>query len=69
MGPRLVVLDISNPAKPRVVGQTGVLPGVVRDVAVSGGYAYVADGEAGLLILQIPSEGRVFLPLILNNSP
>ncbi len=28
VGPRLVVVDVSNPAAPRKVGETGVLPGV-----------------------------------------
>ena len=53
VGSRLVVLDVSNPANPMVVGQTGVLPDVVQDVAVAGDYAYVADDDAGLRIIDV----------------
>ena len=42
VGPRLTVLDVSNPALPTVVGKTVPFPSVVRDVFVSGGTAYVA---------------------------
>ncbi|TEU11421.1 MAG: hypothetical protein E3J25_08095 [Anaerolineales bacterium] len=51
VGPRLVVLDVSNPARPSVAGQTIVLPGLVRDVYAAGDYAYVAAGEAGLRVV------------------
>jgi len=53
VGPRLVVLDISNPANPMVVGQTEVLPHVVRSVAVVGSYAYVAAVHSGLRIINV----------------
>src|SRR3990172_2867887 len=61
VGPRLVILDIGNPASPALVGQTGVLPGAVRDVALAGNYAYLADYYGGLRIIDIsnpaaPSE-------------
>jgi len=52
-GPRLVILDISTPSSPSVVGQTDVLPEVVGGVAVDGDYAYVADGGGGLRIVDI----------------
>ena len=52
VGPRLVILNVSDPSHPTVVGQTGVLPGGVVDVVVEGGYAYVADREGGLFILR-----------------
>jgi hypothetical protein len=60
VGPRLVVVDVGDPARPVEVGRTGVLPGVVRDVAVSGSYAYVADGDAGLRVIDVsnPSSPR-----------
>ncbi len=51
-GPRLTILDISNPASPTVVGKTDPLPDVVQGVAVAGGYAYVADERGGLLVLR-----------------
>jgi hypothetical protein len=53
VGLRLVVLDISQPSAPTVLGQSPVLPDIVRGVAVSGGYAYVADGDAGLQVIDI----------------
>jgi len=53
VGPRLVVLDISNPANSTVVGQTEVMPGCVGGVAVAGNYAYVADGYDGLRIINV----------------
>ena len=42
-GKRLVILDVSDPAAPVVVGDTDPLHGVVQDVAVVGHYAYLAD--------------------------
>jgi len=56
VGPRLLVLDISNPDHPAVVGQTGVLPGVVQGVAVAGSYAYIVAGGSAALS-EHPSAG------------
>ena len=53
VGPRLVILDAADPAHPTRIGQSEVLPGVVQSVAVSGGYAYVADGASGLRIVAV----------------
>ena len=36
VGPRLVALDIANPAAPKKVGETALFPDVVWGVAVSG---------------------------------
>jgi hypothetical protein len=44
VGPRLVVLELSDPANPRMVGQTDMLPDLVEDIHIAGDYAYVADG-------------------------
>lgn len=52
MGPELAVLDIATPSRPARVGYV-VLPQSVSDVAVSGSYAYVAAGSAGLRIVDI----------------
>ena len=52
LGRGLVILDVSDPARPRWVGQSEVLPHVVEDVAVSGGMAYVVD-EDGLRIIDV----------------
>jgi hypothetical protein len=53
VGPRLVILDVSDPAHPTVIGQTGVLPDVILGVAVVGNYAYVADYDSGLYIINV----------------
>jgi len=53
VGPRLVILDISTPRSPSVIGQTDVLPDIVQDVVVADGYAYIADGSSGLRIIDI----------------
>ena len=39
VGPRLVIMNVSNPAQPVFVGQTDLLPSRVFDVAVAGDYA------------------------------
>jgi len=53
VGFRLVILDISDSANPTVVGQTEVLPDIVQDVAIAGSYAYVADSNGGLRVIDI----------------
>jgi hypothetical protein len=58
VGRRLAVLDVTDPADPRLVGQTGVLPAVVQDIDVAGEYAYVAAGEAGLLIIDVSDPAQ-----------
>ena len=53
VGPRLVVLDGSDPVHPQVVGEPPPLPSIVKDVVVAGGYAYVADWDSGLRIINV----------------
>jgi hypothetical protein len=55
VGPRLVILDISDPSKPAFVGQSGVMPDVIEDIAIpaTGNYIYLADGGGGLRIINI----------------
>ena len=57
IGPRLVILDVSNPALPTVVGKTDVLPGNAEGVALAGDYAYVAAGGDGLRIIDVSDPG------------
>ena len=47
MGPRLVVFDVSNPASPRLLGRSPILPGLVSGIAVENSVAYVAAGPEG----------------------
>ncbi len=60
IGPRLVVVGVSDPAAPTWLG-SHVLPEMPRDIAVEGEHVYVATGGAGLHILDLtdplqPSE-------------
>jgi hypothetical protein len=53
VGPRLLTLDVSAPDTPQLLAQSDVLPGVVHDIAVLEGVAYVATGDAGLRLLDV----------------
>jgi len=53
VGPRLVILDVSDLANPALVGRSPMFPDIVEGVAVAGSYAYVADGERGLRIVDV----------------
>ena len=57
-GPRLTILDISNPASPTVVGKTDPLPDIVEGVAVARDYAYVADGSSGLRVVDVSTPSN-----------
>jgi CSLREA domain-containing protein len=59
-GARLVVLDISNSAQPKVVGASVELPDIVQGVVVREKYAYVADGGGGLRILNISEPSNIY---------
>ncbi len=52
-GPRLVALDVSNPAAPTRIGQSEMLPGLVLGVQLVGEYAYVAARYGGLHIFDV----------------
>jgi hypothetical protein len=52
-GPRMIVLDISNPAKPNLIGESEVLPGLVQGIQINGKYAYTAVRYGGLYIFDI----------------
>jgi hypothetical protein len=53
VGPRLVILNVSDPARPAVVGQTAALSSSMDDVVVAGDYAYLAVSDEGLRIINI----------------
>ena len=59
VGPRLVVVDISEPANPRQVGASAVFDDLVQGVAVSGGYAYAAAGSAGLYVVDVTAPAAL----------
>jgi hypothetical protein len=52
-GPCLVVMDVSNPAAPVVVGRTLPMPDIVFDIVVAGDFAYVADIDGGLRVVSL----------------
>ncbi|HSL46337.1 MAG TPA: hypothetical protein VK897_23085 [Anaerolineales bacterium] len=45
VGPRLLTVDITDPAAPRVLWQSQVLSGIVSAIAVQSGLAYVGAGR------------------------
>jgi hypothetical protein len=57
-GPRLVILDISDPANPFQVGSYEMSVDFARDVAVAGDYAYIANDEGGLRILDVSDRAN-----------
>jgi hypothetical protein len=53
----LVVFDVGDPAQPQQLNWAAE-PAIPQDLAVSAGYAYLADGEAGLQVLDIRNPAR-----------
>lgn len=58
IGSRMVVLDVSLPGELREAGVTPPFPHVVTDIAVSGTFAYVAAGGAGLRVVDVADPGQ-----------
>jgi len=56
VGPRIVVLDISQPAEPLFLGQTSVLPSEIWEIALVGTYAYVAAGDLYVIDISDPAN-------------
>jgi len=61
------IVDFSNPENPVEMGKL-VLPDLISDIVISGNYAFVADGNAGLRIIDIsdpsaPKEQGAFTDL------
>ncbi|GAB4433801.1 MAG: hypothetical protein Kow0031_15420 [Anaerolineae bacterium] len=57
VGPRLVVVDTSNPANPVVLRQSAPLPDVIQSVRYFDGWLYVAAGDSGLFVLNPNTTG------------
>ncbi len=51
-GSSLLVVNISNPSTPALVGRLA-MPGMVMDIALFGQYAYVANADAGVQVVDI----------------
>jgi hypothetical protein len=59
VGPRLVVVDMTDALQPVLLGQSPVLPvREISDVQVTGSLAFVADVSRQLFILDISNPGR-----------
>lgn len=53
VGPRLFVLDITNPSGPVVLAESPVLKDIVTNIVVKGSYAYLILGAGGFQIIQV----------------
>lgn len=60
-GPHMIVIDQSDHADPRLVGESVVLPDIIQDIALQDDFAYVAAGKGGLRIIDVsdPAEPEV----------
>ncbi len=68
-GTALQVVDVSNPSAPQIVGSSATLPGTAYGVAVSGGYAYVADNTSiQVLNVSTPSSPVIVGSLSTTNA-
>ncbi len=53
VGPRVLVIDVSEPHDPRVIGRTPPFDDLVSQVACRGAHLVVANGRAGLRIIDV----------------
>lgn len=60
-GTRVLVVDVTDPAQPRLAGKTAMLGGIVQTIAIHNDLAYVAAGAGGLSVLDItePEQPRL----------
>jgi|GEM_PF-155861 len=58
------VVDISDPYNPQILGTMDTLS-YADGIAVSGNYAYIADGSTGLVIMPLPQE---IFPVTVSSS-
>jgi hypothetical protein len=57
-GPRLQVVDLSDPSTPRLLGQSAAGRFALAAVAVQGRYAYAAAGASGLRVFDVGDPTR-----------
>jgi hypothetical protein len=60
-------VDVTAPSAPRALGIVDT-PGEATDVAVSGAYAYVADGSGGLQVIHVGDPTNPFLAVAYDTS-
>lgn len=51
VGLRLLVVDVSDPGRPRAIGKALEFSGVIQDIHIIGDRIYLAAGEAGLRLI------------------
>ncbi len=56
-GASFVVLSLAIPTSPLFVGRVA-LPGIVRDIELAGDFAYVADDDAGLQVVDVSKRSE-----------
>jgi hypothetical protein len=61
-GPRVVAVDVSNADKPRAMGESKVLPGLVEGISLVGKKIFVVTKYSGLYIFDIRDPANI-LPL------
>lgn len=59
VGPRLAMLDLADPAQPRLIGLSAPMPDVIVDVAVAGAYVYAVTHEGQLYVFAIAGPGTI----------
>ncbi len=57
VGGRMVALDLSNPADPQWIGQSPVLQGQVKEIALNEQMAFLAADRGGLHVLDLTQAG------------
>ncbi|MBN1430099.1 MAG: hypothetical protein JXB07_17140 [Anaerolineae bacterium] len=58
VGVRLVIVDVSNPHKPAIIGRSEVLPGGIKRISALGEYALVEDGQGDQWVFEISESGN-----------
>jgi hypothetical protein len=53
VGPNLIILNISNPGSPVIVGKTNPLPGIIWNITVDGDHVYVGMGNDGFSVIDV----------------
>lgn len=61
IGPRLAVVNISQPESPVLVGNIGPLPGVVENIEVLGNYVFLAAGDGGMYVIDAASPSQLVI--------
>ncbi|MCB8985840.1 MAG: carboxypeptidase regulatory-like domain-containing protein [Ardenticatenaceae bacterium] len=58
LGPRLIVLDISDKSNPIVLGKTDVLDGYINDLALQGNFIYATGTGSGLYVIDVSNKSH-----------